>query len=194
MSEIPPQSALPSDDPQPPQPLQYATARTPSPQGAHKLVVIATFANPWEANLAKGKLEAAGIPAALDGENVAAGIGTWYGNAVGSVKLRVSAIDAERALAALPRRVRARIVKCPKCGGIETRQVDFSPGLKMMFLLMLGLPYLFVQKPWACTACGNVWNASKDDEEYDDAEDEDEEDEDDDSETEEEDTDDAKPV
>jgi hypothetical protein len=141
--------------------------------------VIATFANYWEANLAKGKLESAGIPAVLDGENVAAGLGTWYGNAVGGVKLRVTAIDVERALAALPRRVRARIVRCPKCSGIDTRQVDFSPGVKMMFLLMLGLPYLFVEKPWACTSCGNVWNASKDDQEYDEEEDEVDEDEDD---------------
>ncbi len=163
--------------------LNYATARTPALQDTLKLVVIATFADSWEANLARGKLESAGIPATLADENVVATGGGFYANITGGVKLRVPARDVDRALAALPRRVRAKIIKCPKCGGIETRQVDFSPGVKMLFLLMVGLPYLFVQKPWACTTCGNVWHTSKDDEEYDDADDEGDEEDEDDSET-----------
>lgn len=191
---------------QPPQPdpaapeetptLNYATARTPNPRDALKLVVIATFANLWEAHLARGELEAAGITAVLDGENLIGGVGTIYGSIVGGVKLRVPSIDAERALGLLPRRVRGRIIKCPKCAGIETREIDFSPGVKMLFLLLLGLPYLFVQKPWACITCGNVWHASKDDEEYDDADDEEDENdsEDEDSKNAQEDTNDHKPV
>jgi len=157
--------------------LNYADAKTPDSQLALKLIFIATFANLWEASLARGKLEDAGIKAFIDNENMLAG--SLYSNAIGGAKLRVPAIDAERALSILPNRVRARIIKCPKCGSIDTRQVDFSPGLKIFFLLLLGIPYLFVQRPWACLNCAHLWNASKDDEEYDPKESEYEEEDDD---------------
>jgi hypothetical protein len=139
-------------------------------------VIVATFAKSWEANLALGKLQALNIPAALEGENFVAAGGGLYDNIDGGIKLRVPAAEAERALAALPKRVRATIVKCPNCDSTDTRQIDFSPGVKIMFLLMLGLPYLFVQKPWACLGCSFVWRPSPQnevDEDEDDDEDED---------------------
>src|SRR5215218_2756481 len=109
------------------------------PPGAD-LVTVATFADSWEGHLAIGKLEAAGIAAALADENIVSAGGGLYTNMTGGVKLQVPRVEVERALAALPRRVRARIVMCPRCRSTETRQVDFSPGVKIAFLLMLGLP------------------------------------------------------
>lgn len=139
-------------------------------------VTVATFGHAWEAHLALGKLEAAGIPASIADENVVAASGGLYTNLVGGVKLRVPRAEVDRALAALPRRVRAKIVKCPKCSSTETHQADFDPGVKILFLLMLGIPYLFVEKPWVCLGCGNVWRAAR---ERNTDEDEDDEDEDD---------------
>jgi hypothetical protein len=159
--------------------LNYATDLGAAPAGAG-LITIATFAQSWEAHLAVGRLEEMGIPAAIADENIVATGGGLYTNMTGGVKVQVPRAEAGRALAALPRRVRAKIVFCPKCRSEDTRQIEFSPGVKALFLLMLGLPYLFVQRPWYCVACGNAWRpvAVKEDEADD--EDEDWEDDDDD--------------
>lgn len=152
-----PDAAQPSE-PAEPAALNYARPGTERP--SMSLVTIATFGHSWEAHLAAGKLEAAGIPAVLVDENINAVGGGIYTSMVGGIKLQVPQIDADRALDALPQRVRIAQVKCPKCGSTDTRQIDFSPGLKIFFLLLLGIPYLFVHKPWVCLSCSNVWRAA----------------------------------
>src|SRR5207248_9535000 len=131
--------------------LNYARPGTEKP--GMTLVTIATFGHSWEAHLAAGKLEAAGIPVILADENINSIGGGIYATMVGGIRLQVPQIDAERALEILPSRVRIAQVKCPKCGSADTRQIDFTPGLKIFFLLLLGIPYLFVQKPWICLSC-----------------------------------------
>lgn len=158
--------------------LNYARPGTERP--SMSLVTIATFGHSWEAHLAAGKLEAAGIPAVLVDENINAVGGGIYTSMVGGIKLQVPQIDADRALEALPQRVRINHVKCPKCGSTDTRQIDFSPGLKIFFLLLLGIPYLFVHKPWVCLSCSNVWRATSEQQKRSPAEDVDEDDDDDD--------------
>ncbi|MBP7865361.1 MAG: DUF2007 domain-containing protein [Acidobacteria bacterium] len=63
-------------------------------------VVIRSFQDPMEANLAKGRLEAEGIPCFLADENIV-GIQPFYGILVGGIKLTVRAADAGRATALL---------------------------------------------------------------------------------------------
>ena len=36
-------------------------------------------------------------------------------------------------------------------------ELDFTVGLKILFLCLLGIPYLFVQKPRFCPNCQTVW-------------------------------------
>jgi hypothetical protein len=171
--------ALPSSPAPTPPTLNYAVPATPNARASAHLVTIATFSSSWEAHLALGKLQSEGMPAVLIDQNMG-GRGGMYAIGIG-IKLQVPAVDAERALAALPKRVRATNVKCPQCGATDTRQIDFSPGVKILFLLLLGIPYLFVQKPWACLQCGHAWNMTlqetalydEDDEDEDDEENED---------------------
>jgi hypothetical protein len=160
----------PSDSPPPT--LNYSMPGTVPGAGAMRLVTVATFGQSWEAHLACGKLEAAGIPAVLADENIVGTGGGMYTNMTGGIKLQVPAVDIERATALLPRRVRPVVVKCPNCGGTETRQAEFSPGLKAMFLVMLGIPYLLVERPWVCLGCGRVWKRDVEKEEEDEDEDE----------------------
>src|SRR5258706_10081149 len=144
----------------------------------------ATFGHSWEAQRAAGNLEAAGVPVVLADENINAVGGGLYATMSGGIKLQVPQIDAERALEILPSRVRIAQVKCPRCSSADTRQIDFTPGLKICFLLMLGIPYLFVKKPWICLSCSNVWRAAPgksvanhvDDEEDEDSDDDDDDD------------------
>jgi hypothetical protein len=173
-----------SEEPTPPGPTPVEPIRLNYvrdgvvPPGAD-LVTVATFEDSWEAHLAIGTLEAAGIAAALADENIVSMGGGLYTNMTGGVKLQVPRMEVERGLAALPKRVRARVVACQRCRSTEARQVDFGPGVKIAFLLMLGIPYLFVEKPWYCLGCGNAWRASaapaqEDEDEDDEVDDEDE--------------------
>jgi hypothetical protein len=179
-----PQGNAPLDEEGDPTTLNYARPGTERP--SMSLVTIATFGHSWEAHLAAGKLEAAGIPAVLVDENINAVGGGIYTSMVGGIKLQVPQIDVDRALGALPQRVRINHVKCPKCGSTDTRQVDFSAGLKIFFLLLLGIPYLFVHKPWICLSCSNVWRATPEQRKQEDNEDDDDEEESDDDDKDEE--------
>lgn len=137
--------------------LNYA--RPGTERAGMKLVTVATFGQAWEAHLACGKLEAEGIPAVIADENMVGIGGGIYTNMVGGVKLQVPQQDVQRALAALPERVRGRIVVCPKYGMTDTRAVELSPGMKMFCLCLLGLPYLFFTRPWVCLDCGHLFKA-----------------------------------
>jgi hypothetical protein len=59
-------------------------------------VVVATFQNPMEASIARSRLEAEGIRAALDGEHHVA-MEWWISGAIGGVKLLVRESDLETA-------------------------------------------------------------------------------------------------
>jgi hypothetical protein len=60
------------------------------------MVVIASFGRIMEAELARARLEAEGIPAFLLDEN-AVSANPFYSPALGGIKLAVAARDAERA-------------------------------------------------------------------------------------------------
>jgi hypothetical protein len=160
----------PEEEPRDPPVLDYASLRGERRRTAPGLVTVATFADTWEANLALGKLRAEGIEATLADQNIVAAGGGLYTGLAGGIKLQVPAGDEERALAVLPKRSTGERVKCPRCGSFDTRAVPIHPVLKMLYLLMLGLPYVFFGRRWTCAACGNAWRRSI----YDEPDDEDE--------------------
>lgn len=150
---VEPEQIAPADNGDAPRPvLSYA-----SPGTGVKLVTVVTFGQDWEAHLALGKLEAEGIRGVLDNENFVNAGGGLYTNMSGGIKLKVAQEDLPRALAALPARVRGRIVTCPKCGLTDTRPVELTIGVKMLCLCLLGLPYLFLTHPWLCLDCGHLF-------------------------------------
>src|SRR5215207_2944578 len=65
-----------------------------------RLVTVATFTSPWEAQLARARLEAEGIESMIADEHVVR-LDWAISNAVGGVKLQVRKEDAESAAAAL---------------------------------------------------------------------------------------------
>jgi hypothetical protein len=67
---------------------------------ADELIVITTYFAPWEAHIAKSKLEAEGIAAYIADEHLV-GQQWLYANAVGGVKLMVSRRDILKASHAL---------------------------------------------------------------------------------------------
>lgn len=135
------------------------------------LKTVATFTSPWEAYIAKGRLEAEGIPAFIAHEHhVWAG---WiYSQALGGVKIQVAeerVAAAERIIAehlegayeeALPEDERAEPMNpCPRCGSqrIESR---YPWHIMAAVLLTLGL-FMVIWPPrrenHACADCGHRW-------------------------------------
>jgi hypothetical protein len=124
------------------------------------LVTVATYWDVWEANLALGKLRSEGIDATLADQNIVSSGGGFYANLTGGIKLQVAVGDAERARAALPRRSTPAPIKCPKCGSDQTRVLPQNTIVRMLCILLLGIPYVLFGRRWTCTACGNTWRRS----------------------------------
>ena len=74
------------------------------------IVTLATFATEFEASLARGALEAIGIPAMVPGENF--GAYARYSGAMRDYELKVFESDRDRAIVEL-RRLQIRVVESP---------------------------------------------------------------------------------
>jgi hypothetical protein len=120
-----------------------------------RFVTVATYTFPWEAQLAKARLESEGI-ASVVADEISAGL---YGaNAIGGVKLRVREEDADRAtdllstLRPLPEIYLvtdedARQARCPSCRSEDVAAEGWF------------------RRRWSCRACGAVWREGEDPEE-----------------------------
>jgi len=124
-----------------------------------RFVTVATYVFPWEAQLAKARLESEGIRSVVADEITA---GLYGANAIGGIKLRVREEDAERAtellstMQPLPEiylvtEEDARRVRCPEC-----RSEHVSPEG-------------WFRRRWSCSACGAVWRDPSEENEEEDA-------------------------
>ncbi len=129
------------------------------------LVTIGSFSTPYEANLVKSQLEAAGIPAFVADEYTV-GMNWLYSNALGGVKVQVPqslASEAQQILATETEPFAADeydAETCPKCGKKNT--ADFLDK-RSAFLTwaLLGLPLLLPTEKKRCNDCGHRWRQSE---------------------------------
>ena len=130
--------------------------------GDFHLVTIATFSEPLEANILRGKLEAAGIPAFVaDAETVQA---NWlFSLAIGGVKLRVRAEHVEQAREILDLEAEtdsdteAEIVICPNCGAEHPHYHQYAKRLVFASWFLLGFPLPIFKRRWHCDVCNHEW-------------------------------------
>jgi hypothetical protein len=118
-----------------------------------RFVTIATYVFPWEAQLAKARLESEGIDAVVADENAA---GIYGANAIGGIKLRAREEDADRA-AGLLRTLRplpeiylvteedSRRARCPDCRSEDVAAEGWF------------------RRRWSCRACGAAWKDATED-------------------------------
>jgi hypothetical protein len=144
---------------------------------AHRLVTIASFNQPTEAHILKGRLEAEGIPCFLGDENIVAAQ-PFYSVAVGGVKLKVTEDDAEEARAILGRiqggtneyllddnvelappmqEHTTETVICPNCGSDHVAEERYSKTVFSFSYLLFGFPLPFINRKYKCYDCSNVW-------------------------------------
>ena len=146
---------------------------------APKLVTVASFNMPYQAHLAKARLEAADIPVFLKDEHLIS-IQQLYSPALGGVKLQVLGENIEEAQdildstpdvelqdeealsATMPKDPGPRppeSIECPHCGSEGFAEELHYPIERFLNGLLLGLPYLWIGRPLHCRACDHTFRA-----------------------------------
>ncbi len=121
---------------------------------------------PMEAQLALAKLQSEGIPCTLADEHVA----NMAYPLIIDVKLQVMPDDLERAAALLKKRTPLPDVdpdedyldeawRCGRCRSTNVGYVPLSVELRLLSLLLLGLPLLFIRRVKICQDCHHSWPA-----------------------------------
>jgi hypothetical protein len=141
-----------------------------------KLVTVATFDNPFEANFAKERLASEDIEAFVLDEHAASMTG--LPSVFGGIRLQVRARDeaaAARVLEAEPDPDAFRdhrdpellredpdvrpqdVVLCPSCGSDLVVPAPHPPGFVLISIFMLGIPLLLRKRESICHTCGHRW-------------------------------------
>lgn len=133
------------------------------------LVTVASFTNPLEAHIARGRLEAEGIQAFVAHEHHV--WANWFlSTALGGVKIQVSPPDAQRAAeilgdertgryeALLEAQARpAPAPVCPVCHSRDIQAVHRSERISLVVVWLSSLPLPYTSGTMKCRACGHRW-------------------------------------
>ncbi len=127
------------------------------------LTTVARYSFPYEAHIARGKLESEGIPAFVADEQTI-NMQWLYSDALGGVRLQVPSAWAERARDVLDedrtedleQATSPESVACEACGSHDTE--PFQQGKRWAFLVFLGLdfPLFPFRNTVRCRACGHI--------------------------------------
>jgi hypothetical protein len=135
------------------------------PVDYERLVTVETFAAPWEAQLARARLEAEGIDSQLADEHLAR---LGLSGAIGGVRLQVREEDAEIAVQVLRREARLPELYLvtdeealrPRCPGCNSDSLTLERWSRLLFvgsLLLFRIPILIPRRRWKCRHCGGLW-------------------------------------
>lgn len=153
---LPPAEALFRED--------YFEARQP--------VLLQRFLNLYEAQIAKGQLESAGIPSSLVDDNVVR-LDWFYSNLLGGVKLVVEPENEPAARELLGQPIPESFdvegigeyqqPQCPKCHSVD---ISYEPLDKVLTYgsLWIGFPIPFGADRWRCHACSACWQGMEEEE------------------------------
>lgn len=127
------------------------------------LVTVSRYSLPYEAHIAKSRLDSEGIPSFVADEHTI-NMQWLYSDALGGVRLQVLEADVDAALAVLAEdremdlaeEPGAESTPCPGCGSTDTE--FYQIGRRWAFLAFLGLdfPLFPVKDGIRCKRCGKV--------------------------------------
>ena len=107
------------------------------------------------------RLEAGGVPAYLENENLVQ-MDWMFSNATGGVRVLIVEEDAERAKEILQDAPlepdSAGMPLCPQCSSSKTAPDERPRRWAFLTLLLLGFPFLVSKTRWRCADCGLSWN------------------------------------
>ena len=134
---------------------------------------VSTYTTATEAYIAKGRLQAEGIPAYIADEHY---IGAQWtiSQALGGVRLQVPTSLESQALkiiseieqgsyqVPLPKKLReSESTHCPKCNSDKTYQINWVWKLSFVLMFMSILPLPFSRHRFKCSSCLNSWVATE---------------------------------
>jgi hypothetical protein len=132
---------------------------------AKSMLTLKIFDTSIEAHLLKSRLESEGIPSYIFDENIVT-LNPLYNNLVGGVKLKISALDLDRAQKILDE-IEAkdvsddegRTVSCPRCGSSKFhagyKSIKSARGLLAFIVSLLFVVYpLYYKSVKKCKICG----------------------------------------
>lgn len=133
------------------------------------LVTLWKFRDLPEALLAKSKLEASGITAFLQNDELVR-VQWLYSNLIGGILLQVSPEDADAALELLqepipdsmalePGGVAYLQPRCPQCGSLDVEHEGLNKLVTFGTWLALGFPIRATVDKWRCSACAHEWQS-----------------------------------
>lgn len=127
------------------------------------LTTIATYSLPYEAQIARAKLDSEGIPAYIADEHTI-NMQWLYSNALGGVRLQVPQSFAQQAIEVLAEDCSETLIHqegidlitCTECGSTDTEAHQI--GRRWAFLVFLGLdfPLFPVKNTVRCRECGHI--------------------------------------
>ncbi len=141
------------------------------------LKIIATYSMPYQAHLAKSRLEAEGISAFIRDEHLIS-IDWLYSPALGGVKLEVPEDQWEEANKILETSLPTDLeqmeiiesdpvhvlpaeslihLECTNCGSQGFVEEMRNPVSGFLNGILLGIPYFWFGKPHLCRACGYIF-------------------------------------
>lgn len=132
------------------------------------LTTIATYSFPYEAQIARAKLDSEGIPAFIADEQTI-NMQWLYSNAMGGVRLQVPETYVQQAVELLTEDSSEAVEKeqgidvtpCSVCGSADTE--PYQKGKRWAFLIFLGLdfPLFPVKNTFKCRKCGHIEKIEK---------------------------------
>jgi len=128
---------------------------------SNTLVTVASFDEPYKANIAKAKLESEGIKCFLSGENFVATY--WLLSRVeGGIKLKVKEADSKAATEILARKEKPPELDeydltCPKCNSENIEYERYSWKMAILSILLFRLPLTWLKEKYKCLDCGHTW-------------------------------------
>lgn len=125
------------------------------------MITVSTFSKPEDAHMLRMRLEAGGVPAYVQDENMVQT--DWlYSNAIGGVRVQIAEDDLDRAKEILQdpgiETELPSMPACPGCNSTNTAPDELPRRLSFLSLLVAGFPFLFSKTRWRCAACNRVWN------------------------------------
>ncbi|MFW1951724.1 DUF2007 domain-containing protein [Acinetobacter beijerinckii] len=127
-------------------------------------IVVQSFSFPYEAQIAKTQLEAAGIPARIENEHTI-NMDWLYSNALGGVRLLVLESNLEEARALLAQDFSQELQQqfglsenCPNCGSSDIQPYTEGKRPAYLVFLLLGFPLFFYKNRMKCQRCQYFWS------------------------------------
>lgn len=127
-------------------------------------IVVQSFSFPYEAQIAKTQLEAAGIPARIENEHTI-NMDWLYSNALGGVRLLVLEGDSEEARTLLAQDFSQELQQqfglsenCPNCGSSNIQPYTEGKRPAYLVFLLFGFPLFFYKNGMKCQRCQYFWS------------------------------------